>query len=444
MEVTVDPERRSVQITDNGTGVSAKEFVRRLTAFGASSKRGRPVRGFRGVGRLGGLGYCQELVFRSKARSDGQVSELRWDCRKLRQSLRASDDQERLHDVVAACVTHRVAPRTATAAHFFQVELLGIIRHRNDQLLDAAAIRDYLAQVAPVPFSPDFKVKAEIEAILREHVPESRLHIYINGSPTPIYRPYSDRLTESDGTITEVQAVKIPGVDGPLAAIGWVAHHGYAGALPASSLVRGVRLRVGDLQVGDNRLLEETFPEPRFNGWSVGEIHILDRRVVPNGRRDHFEQNTHYRNLVTHFTPVAREITRRCRSNSIQRNKWRGVLREIENARTKLEVVKQGVLGKIERKRVLREVHGAIGTAEKLLTSCSMVNPNEPLKPQRELKKLRKELGSVEGEPMSVGPLERLGKTQREAFQQVFELIYECAPNEAVAKSIVDRVLTRL
>jgi len=64
---------RSVKITDNGTGIPYDQFVHRLTAFGASRKRGRAARGFRGVGRLAGLGYCQELVFRNSSRKPGST-----------------------------------------------------------------------------------------------------------------------------------------------------------------------------------------------------------------------------------------------------------------------------------------------------------------------------------------------------------------------------------
>src|SRR6185437_253622 len=97
---------------------------------------------------------------------------------------------------------------------------------------------------------------------------------------------------------------------------GWVLHHGYTGALPSGAKIKGLRLRCGDIQVGDHAIVEELFPETRFNAWSVGEIHILDRRMMPNGRRDHFEQDVHLHNLMNHLTPVAREIARRCRASS--------------------------------------------------------------------------------------------------------------------------------
>ena len=62
--VHLDQATRCVRIRDNGESIPNRDFVKRITAIGASHKRGTTLRGFRGVGRLSGLGYCQELIFR--------------------------------------------------------------------------------------------------------------------------------------------------------------------------------------------------------------------------------------------------------------------------------------------------------------------------------------------------------------------------------------------
>lgn len=59
--------------------------------------------------------------------------------------------------------------------------------------------------------------------------------------------------------------------------------------------------------------------EARLNGWTVGELHILDRRIVPNARRDNFEVNHHYYNLLVQLGPLAAKITQHCRSASVLR-----------------------------------------------------------------------------------------------------------------------------
>ena len=73
VDIFIDAETRTVRIRDNGSGIPSKEFVRRLTSIGASAKRGTQARGFRGVGRLAGLGYAQEVIFRSRATAEPTV-----------------------------------------------------------------------------------------------------------------------------------------------------------------------------------------------------------------------------------------------------------------------------------------------------------------------------------------------------------------------------------
>lgn len=79
VDIFIDPVTRTVRLRDNGTGIKQEVFEERLTGFGTSMKRGTDARGFRGVGRLAGLGYCQELLFRSRASGEIDVKEMRWD-----------------------------------------------------------------------------------------------------------------------------------------------------------------------------------------------------------------------------------------------------------------------------------------------------------------------------------------------------------------------------
>src|ERR1700730_16241961 len=68
ISIAIDRSERSIRISDNGAGIPANAFAKRLTALGASKKRGSDARGFRGVGRLCGLAYCELLVFRTKSK----------------------------------------------------------------------------------------------------------------------------------------------------------------------------------------------------------------------------------------------------------------------------------------------------------------------------------------------------------------------------------------
>ena len=385
-------------------------------------------------------------MFRSRVAGETKVSEVRWDCKKLKALLRASDEQHDLRDAVSHVVELRRVPAVNVPDRFFQVEMRGIIRHRNDQLLSAAAVKNYLAQVAPVPFRPDFPFRDRILAHLGAHVRLGDLTILIGEDTTPVYRPHGAALEVGVGVFDpykDVELFNIEGIDGETACLGWVLHHGYTGALPAACNVRGLRVRAGNIQVGDDRMFEELFPETRFNAWSVGELHVVEGRIVPNGRRDHFEQSVHFHNLLTHLTPVAREITRQCRTSSIQR-KWSRDFDLREAAiREKAAIIKQGALSRQSRHQTTEEIRAGLAFLDHIITKGILpAGILSDLKKRKD--KLERDVSKILKAPVRATALSDIPSSKRRAYEQVIGLIYECSASQANAKSLVDKILSRL
>jgi hypothetical protein len=339
VSIRFDHSARSVLIRDNGSGLAKRAAPSTLLGIGGSAKRGTPARGFRGVGRLSGLAYCQELSFRSKAAGEHTVTCISWDCRTLRSRLADNSFDGDLRQIISDTVRLRFERADDEADHFFEVRLSEVARLRNDVLMNEHLIAQYLAEVAPVPFSPDFSFATEIQK--RVSTLAIQVPIDLTVGDEHIYRPYRDEL-EFPGIrrglrVDDVEFFEFADVDGGVGAIGWIAHHEYIRSLPVSFGVRGMRARYGDVQVGDSTLFENSFKEPRFNGWCMGELHILDRRIVPNARRDNFETNHHYANLLVQVGPVAAKITHRCRSASISRNAEQIVQNVIEETEARLK-----------------------------------------------------------------------------------------------------------
>src|SRR5579862_7133868 len=61
--LTVDGEGNRLTIRDNGLGLSKRVAVDTLTAIGASRKDRGSAAGFRGIGRLAGIAFSDELQF---------------------------------------------------------------------------------------------------------------------------------------------------------------------------------------------------------------------------------------------------------------------------------------------------------------------------------------------------------------------------------------------
>lgn len=446
VDISLDASARTVRIRDNGIGLNRGSFVERLIAFGASKKRGSRARGFRGVGRLAGLGYCQELVFRSKSVDDEQVNELRWDCRQLKTLLRTPEFSDDLEKLVREIVATRTLRSTGFPSHFFEVELAGIIRHGNDVLVDGGSIEGYLSQVAPVPFAPAFRWREQIDSILSPSVGLGNLEIHIDGRPDPVYRPHRNEFEVRRGvadSFQELEALTIRNSDGDAAAVGWVLHHGYWGSIPSGSRVSGLRLRTGNMQIGEPNLLDDLFPEARFNSWVVGEIHIIDARVLPNGRRDHFEQNIHFRNIVSQLSPIARELVRRCRVSSLKRNCMRQFEQGMASVTERVAILRQGATTKTRRRVLIEEIQGHVPKLEKI-SSSALLDPDVQRNYGTRLKRLDSQLLKLLNANGSHKNLMRLRVKQRRLVQRVFDLIYANSGNQGSAKILVDKILRRL
>lgn len=442
--IDIDPASRSIRIRDNGAGVGNQEFSRKMTALGASGKRGTNARGFRGVGRLAGLGYAQELVFRSRTVSDNQVAELTWDCRKLKILLREGEGD--IESLVRSVATFRKRPAADYPDHFFEVELRGVVRIRSDKLMSPAAVDDYLGQVGPVPFSPEFSYGEEIRAHLEPIIQLGEVQIFVDGKADPIYRPHRDVMVQEGMKpigFNRLTLHEISGIDGDPAAIVWILDHEYEGALPNACGVKGLRLRAGNVQIGDNNLLEELFPEQRFNAWSVGEIHVLDRKIMPNARRDHFEQNAHYTNLINQLSPIAREIAKLCRTSSIKR-KW---LREAELNCLQIvqiiEVFEQSAISEDKRRKLEANADEHFSRARKALGNA-VFDQCEVLGLNREVDDLYKQYGALRENSEQRTEIAEFDERELKIFSRFCDLLYECSPSVSSARALIDKMLAQL
>lgn len=447
VRIHLDPVARAITIRDDGASISASDFVERLTNLGSSRKRGTSARGFRGVGRLAGLGYCQELVFRGRTDGEDKVSELRWDGRALKALLRTADHGKNLRALVKDVVTVRQVKAVDEPARFFEVQMRGVIRHRDDRLLSDSAVADYLSQVAPLPFSPDFSFANRINAALEASVRLGHLSVYINDGPDRLYRPFQDEIKvdgKTEAAFTNLEIRNLIGMDGSIGAVAWVLHHEYSGALSNRALIKGLRLRSGNIQVGDHTLLEHLFPETRFNSWAVGEVHIVDPRILANGRRDNFEHSVHLDNVLNQLAPIAREIARNCRQSSISRKWQREFELHRESAFEQAKAVARGGITRASRQAHIDAALKSLKSMKKVLETRHLDDEVRAHLGERAVaaeSRVNKMLG--QGAAMS-DPLEALPAPKRVAYQHVISLIYECSANRVAAGALVDRLLARL
>ena len=268
------------------------------------------------------------------------------------------------------------------------------------------------------------------------------LDIRINDDGQRVERPFRDTIPLTDDFRAPFETLEtrvIPRIDGENpAAILWLAHTPYSGSIPRRLGIRGLRARVGNMQIGMDRIFEHLFQEPRFNGWCVGEIHILDRRIVPNGRRDYFEAGPHLRNLENHIGAIAQEISSRCRRASSQRNKLRNVDAGIHRLKAAYELARSGYLRPADADALIEGERERVPAIRQILEQVRGERPETAL---QTVAHYESELGALD--TGSVPAFNTVPSGSRAAVQSAFGTIVQSLPPDS-ALELIEAILKQM
>lgn len=70
IDILIEFAKRRITIYDNAMGISQSKFRNTLSNIADSQKNPSKEKGFRGIGRLAGLAYCDKLVFRTSTKGE--------------------------------------------------------------------------------------------------------------------------------------------------------------------------------------------------------------------------------------------------------------------------------------------------------------------------------------------------------------------------------------
>lgn len=323
--VRLAPTENQIVITDNGLGIPSTDVEKALISIGNSKKSSESSRGFRGIGRLAALSYCQRLTFLTSFKGESIATQIVIDASKLSEILADTSQVDvTAIDVLESVYTVTTFPEREDV-HYFTVQMDGV--DANSKLLSLADVEDYLTQNAPVSYRPDFIWGKEIVRRLKKEGLEIGVYnvsLEYGTKSTPIYKPYKDEFVVDKGKnitdmVQDITILKIPSNSNNLTAIGWLAKTNYMGSI-YDKAVKGIRLRKGNILIGDHQTLNVVFKDARFNGWSIGEIFAIDKLLVPNARRDNFEKNPAYFALFEQLMTIASGVTKDIRAASLRRN----------------------------------------------------------------------------------------------------------------------------
>lgn len=401
IDIIVDAEASYISIKDNGTGIPSGMAFPTLMNIGSSQKRHSNNRGFRGIGRLGGMSYCGRLVFTTSAENEEIKTIVEFDCKKLRQLLIPGAKEEMDLATVLASVTKVRHESEKIEKHYFSVELFDVSGFSD--LLSIDGVRSYVSQVAPIPYrTRSFLYASEVHRFLSQNGYDiEEFPIFVGESSSdlePVYKPnrhryHSDRNKKKNDEILALNTFRVE-VDGELYALGWYGSCNWLGSLSESE-ISGLRVRKGNILIGDNRTLHSIFKEARFNGWTQGELFVVSDKLIPNARRDDFEQNEAYYKLIEALRQsVGVEITKAIREASTLRNDTSAkVITEVQQQVSDAAVtVQEGFNSSVDKTRLLDQLTAATETLRK-----TKVRDDLKLKKEALQKKLEDTIVDVSG-----------------------------------------------
>ena len=318
--INLDQDKNTLSVFDNGKGLSKNCAVSKLIDIGNSNKHRNQYRGFRGIGRLAGLGYCEELIFTTSYFGEDTKTIIHFNAKLLKELLLISnEDNSSIFDVMNQIISVEEAVEKPKR-HYFEVKLIGVTP--NIGLLDLDNVKDYLTQHSPVPYKKQFKWRKTIQEKVRiagYMIPS--YCIFLNGQE--LFKPYmdsfvSDRAKKITDNIQDIH-VKAFSREGILSAVLWYAQSAFYGTI-SDNCIKGIRIRQGNILIGDKSTCNLFFKEERFNGWIIGELHVLDPELIVNSRRDDFEKNNAYYALIDCMKEWALSLSKEIRHISYERS----------------------------------------------------------------------------------------------------------------------------
>lgn len=442
--IRLSPSERSIVILDNGTGIRVDEAEQTLISIGNSKKTSGLNRGFRGIGRLAALGYCSKLIFETSAVSENIGTRIIIDSIKLSQLLTAKDDRDVTITEVLSQVCFVEQYPENSVSHYFKVILDGV--DETSGLNDYENVASYISQNAPVPYDPSsFAWGKEITRRLYAEgmdINSYNISVCFGNTITPLYKPYKDRFLVDKGknlfdSIIDIEVVNIRQNDGSLLAIAWLGKTNYLGSI-YDKTVKGLRLRKGNIQVGDGQTLNTVFKDARFNGWSIGEVFVSSAHLIPNARRDNFEKNPAYFVLIEQLQKVAAEITREIRTASLKRN------RELSEKLEKSKVTVQDAVDAIEngtditaKNRILPK----LSSAQKAVSSSTVTDESGVYYQRIAFDELDMLIGRVKGVTSfkAINTINSLTNTEKKILEKVFAAIVDF--DDSIASELIDHIL---
>lgn len=326
--VTIDEAQRSIVIRDNGYGIESYAlFEERMLSIGSSHSQADRTKyiGFRGIGRISGLPFCEKLTFRNKAVNSTEVHECTWLGKEYRDKLSSQSAGGDLSTIIEEIVTvnKKNAEATDKNKHYFEVVLEGY-NDDIDETLNDTNFKKKLIRMLPLQYDNGFNsantIMSRYKSFMNEDLMRFMIPVKLNGES--LCKDYDDSfILDSDIIFWEVRGKKKKDQSlGDKIGLLWFT---FAAHLKShkNDQYYGILTRSKNVLMGGN----DTFAQVADNSSSYvttfremvqslqgiyGELLINSQHLSDNSRRDWFLPDEYSRDLNNVITDFMRRLTK--------------------------------------------------------------------------------------------------------------------------------------
>lgn len=301
-------------IRDNGGGLPLRSAAATLTSVGASAKDYTSDAGFRGIGRLSGIVFSDRLTFTTKARGETEQTTVVFNGAAMREAMSPEKGSTMsAEQLLRSTVEAYVGPADNSEDQFFEAKLEGFV-DAPEECTSYNLLEAFVSQIAPVPYAAAFPYRAQLRAAEEQSgIPIEEVRITIKDGakkPADVTKRYGARYTIESGDIELGGCDLIFGDNNNWWA--WVGKKDESGSY-LDPRVSGLRIRVKNIQIDGTELIRNIFKKRgrsyiRFQDWYIGEVFVDLSFLVPNARRDGFEETPAWKRMQKELGALVNEL----------------------------------------------------------------------------------------------------------------------------------------
>ena len=366
--IQINADTKTVIIEDNATGIESEQVLPLLGNIAQSTKNKYEDKGFRGIGRLGGLGYCEKLIFETSFYGEDKKSTMTWNAKQLKEII--NDDNIKIGAAeLISLITDYSFEDTDKDYHYFKVTMENVT---NEILLDIQQVRDYLSMVAPVPFANHFTHRNKIYSNAKEkNIVIDEYNIYVNTDQ--LFKGYNNYIYRNNAVLEEDTIIDVAFFEEyykeKLLFWGWYGISPEMHQIPDENKERGIRLRKSNIQIGTENRLDEYHKEFQGNRYFIGEVYAINKELIPNARRDFFIDNDECSQFSKRLRDLFYNQFHKLYYDFSKKNAAIKTFQDFENINQKLEDKTIDNASKLKLETELKRIEKKIVSATKTLTT---------------------------------------------------------------------------